>query len=155
MPHGRMLAARAVEYSGWKLNLVPEQSNGLVVMNPLAPDAIMKPLRPVVRSDIWASSAWPPLIAALNMWTLIASPGFMSSVFALGVALARLESCGLGGPVGTPLVWMKAKLTGSTQLLLQGPEPLPVHSRLSMVSAEHQWVLSQLMLSANGANPGG
>ena len=49
---------------------------------------------------------------------------------------------------------MKPKLTGSMQSLLQVPI-VPAHSRLSMVSAEHQCVLSQLMLSANGAKPGG
>ena len=57
--------------------------------------------------------------------------------------------------MGTPLVWMKAKLTGSTQLWLQLPLPLPWHSRLSMFSAEHQWVSSQLVASTNGAKPGG
>ena len=57
--------------------------------------------------------------------------------------------------MGIPSVWMNAKFTGSTQLLLQLPEPLPWHSRLSMLSAEHQWVLSQLMELAKGANPGG
>jgi hypothetical protein len=41
------------------------------------------------------------------------------------------------------------------QLLLQLPLPLPWHSRLSMLSAEHQWVSSQLVASANGAKPGG
>jgi hypothetical protein len=89
------------------------------------------------------------------MCTVILSPGLISSVRLFGVKVASLESCGLGGPVGTPPRCTKAKLTGSTQLLLQGPDPLPVHSRLSMLSAEHQWVLSQLMLSANGAKPGG
>jgi len=44
-------------------------------------------------------------------------------------------------------------LIGSTQLLLQVPET--VHSSESIVSAAHQWLLSQLMPSANGANPGG
>ena len=88
------------------------------------------------------------------MWTVILSPGFISRVCALGVKVARSLSCGLGGPVGTPSVWMKPKLTGSTQLLLQVPDRRPVHSRLSIVSAEHQCVLSQLMLSANGAKPG-
>ena len=68
---------------------------------------------------------------------------------------SQVDFCGLGGPVGTPLVWTKAKLTGSTQLLLQLPLPLPWHSRLSMLSAEHQWVSSQLVASANGAKPGG
>src|ERR1022692_4502197 len=89
------------------------------------------------------------------MRTVILSPGFISSVREFGVTVAWLLSCGLGGPVGTPLSWMNPKLTGSTQSLLHGPEPVPVHSRLSMLSAEHQCVLSQLMLSENGAKPGG
>src|ERR1022692_2629624 len=155
IPHGMSFCARAVEYSGWKLNFVPVQSNGLVFMNPLAADAIMKPLFPVVRSVSLASSACPPRIVASNIWIVTLSPGFISRVRALGVSVARSLSCGLGGPVGTPLVWMKPKFTGSGQLLLHGPEPLPTHSRLSIVSAEHQWVASQLVASANGANPGG
>ncbi|MBO0824173.1 MAG: hypothetical protein J2P27_09985 [Actinobacteria bacterium] len=73
---------------------------------------------------------------------------------AFGVKVARFASCGLGGPVGTPLVWMKPKLTGSMQFGLQVAK-FRLHSRLSMVSAAHQCVLSQLMLSANGASPGG
>ena len=73
----------------------------------------------------------------------------------MGVNVARLLRCGLGGPVGTPLVWIQPKLTGSMQSLLHGPAPVPVHSRLSIVSAEHQCALSQLMLSSNGAKPGG
>ena len=155
MPHGMMFCARAVEYSGWKLNLVPVQSNGLVFMKPFAAEAIMKPLCPVVWSVSLASSARPPGIFASNMCTVILSPGFISSVRELGVKVARLLRCGLGGPVGTPLVWMKPKFTGSMHCALHGPDPLPLHSRLSMLSAEHQCVLSQLMLSANGAKPGG
>src|SRR5215468_84383 len=145
MPHGMTFAGLAVLYSGWKLNRVPVQSNGLVIMNPLLP---------VVRSVSCASNACPPGIFASHMWTVILSPGFISSVCELGVTVARLLFCGLGGPVGTPLVWTQAKLTGSTQLLLQLPLPLPWHSRLSIVSAEHQWVLSQLVASTNGAKPG-
>ena len=57
MPHGMMFCARADEYSGWKLNGVPVQSAGLVFMKPLAAEAIMKPLCPVVRSVSLASSA--------------------------------------------------------------------------------------------------
>ena len=155
MPHGTMFCARAEEYDGWKLNGVPVQSNGLVFMKPFAAEAIMKPLLPVVKSVSWASSAWPPAIFASKIRTEILSPGFISRVCALGVKVESSLSCGLGGPVGLPSVWMKPKLTGSTQLLLQGPDPSPVHSRLSIVSAEHQCVLSQLMLSANGAKPGG
>ena len=40
-PHGTMFCARAVEYSGSKLNGVPVQSNVLVFMKPFAADAIM------------------------------------------------------------------------------------------------------------------
>src|SRR5215471_11461114 len=157
MPHGMMLAARAVLYAGWKLNGVPVQSNGLEFMNPFLAEAIMKPLLPVVRSVSRASSARPPGIFASHMWTVILSPGFISSVREFGVNVALLLFCGPGGPVGTPLVWMKPKLIGSTQLLLQLSLGLPLfwHSRLSMVSAEHQWVLSQLIEVANGAKPGG
>jgi hypothetical protein len=89
------------------------------------------------------------------MWTVIVSPGFISSVRELAVIVARSARCGLGGRAGTPPVWMNAKLTGSGQRGLQWPLPLPWHSRLSMFSAAHQWVLSQLIASENGANPGG
>src|SRR5262249_24020830 len=154
MPHGTMFCALAVEYSGWKLNDVPRQLNGSVVLNPLAAEAIMKPLCPVVRSVSRASRAWPPRIFASNIWIVILSPGLIISVFAFGVNVALLARCGLGGPVGTPSRWMNPKLTGSKQPLLHGPDPLPVHSRLSMVSAEHQCLLSQLMLSTNRAKPG-
>ena len=42
-PHGMRFCAAALEYSGSKLKAVPEQSTGLVVMNPFAAEAIMKP----------------------------------------------------------------------------------------------------------------
>src|SRR5580700_4612021 len=156
-PHGMTFCAAADEYSGWKLNGVPLQLLMLVFMKPFAAEAIMNPLLPVVRSVSLASSACPPGIVASNMCTVIRSPGLISRVCLLGVNVALSLSCGLGGPVGTPLVWTKAKLTGSVQLLLHPvvANPLPRHSRLSMLSAEHQCVLSQLMLSLNGAKPGG
>ena len=65
----------------------------------------MKPLLPVVRSVSFASSARPPGIFASHMWTVIMSPGFISRVREFGVNVARSLICGLGGPVGTPLVW--------------------------------------------------
>src|ERR1039457_643670 len=89
------------------------------------------------------------------MCTRISSPGLNSRVWEFGVWVARSLSCGLGGPAGAPLVWMKPKLTGSVQFGLHGPEPFPVHSRLSIVRAEHQWVSSQLMPSTKGPKPGG
>src|SRR5215469_4073107 len=52
---------------------------------------------------------------------------------------------------------MNEKLTGSMQLLLQLRKP-KLHSRLSMVSAAHHWVLLQLVESTNpspGDIPGG
>jgi hypothetical protein len=61
-----MFCARADEYSGWKLNGVPEQSAGLVFMNPLAAEAIMKPLCPVVRSVSLASRRVGALEDALD-----------------------------------------------------------------------------------------
>src|SRR5487761_397884 len=96
----------------------------------------------------------PPGARASDIWILILSPGFMSSVWPFGVKVAVFASCGAGGPVGTPSCWMKPKLTGSSQLALQVAKPV-VHSRLSMVSAAHQCVSSQLALSTNGGFPGG
>ena len=88
------------------------------------------------------------------MCTRTRSPGLINRVWSFGVKLSRLASCGLGGPVGTPSLWMKAKLVGSMQFGLQWWKRA-VHSRSLMCSDAHQWALSQLMLSGNGANPGG
>ena len=96
----------------------------------------------------------PPGAGASHMWNLIVSPGFISSVSLLFTSVAVSASCGDGGPVGTPFRWMKAKLLGSSQLLLQDWNAA-VHSRLSMVRAAHQCVSSQLTLSGKGGMPGG
>ena len=96
----------------------------------------------------------PPGAGASDMWKLILSPGFMSSVSLLFTNVLVSASCGDGGPVGTPFRWMKAKLTGSSQFVLQLANAA-VHSRLSMVRAAHQCVLSQLWLSVKGGSPGG
>ena len=145
------LAVFAVEYSGRKLHGVPLQSAIEVFMKPFLADASMNPVRPVLRSRTWVSNA--PAVRLSKMWICSLSPGFISNVDWFGVTVLRLASCGLGGPVGTPLVWTKAKLIGSVHLLLQVPET--VHSSESIVRAAHQWLLSQLRASANGANPGG
>src|ERR1700751_1993115 len=134
------LMVLAVEYSGRKFHGVPLQSAIEVFMKPFLADACMNPLRPVVRSVTAVSSAPAFLLSKIRIWSL--SPGFIISVFWLGVMVLRSAFCGLGGPVGTPLVWRNAKLTGSTQLLLQGP--LAVHSSESIVSAPHHCVLLQL-----------
>jgi hypothetical protein len=145
------LMVLAVEYSGRKLHGVPLQSAIDVFMKPSLAEACMNPVCPERRSRTLVSSAPAFWLSKIRIWSL--SPGFISSVRWLGVTALRSARCGLGGPVGTPLVWRKAKLTGSTQLLLQ--TPVVVHSSESMVSAAHQWALSQLRPSANGANPGG
>lgn len=111
----------AVEYSGSKLNGVPEQLTMDVFSNPFFADACMKPDCPVVRSSITTFKAlWPrsPGTGASWMWTLTLSPGFMSNVSAFGTDEARSAVCGLGGPGGTPSVWMNEKLTGSSQFAL-------------------------------------
>src|ERR1700722_11734724 len=151
---GMILALAAVLYSGWKSNGVPEQSAAGVVMKPFAAEACMNPVRCVVMSLITTSNAWPPPgVGASDMCVLIVSPGFISSVWPLGTNVARVASCGDGGPAGTPFVWMKAKLDGSSQAGLAFEVGVPV--KLSMVSAAHQCVASQLSLSTNGALPGG
>jgi hypothetical protein len=67
---------------------------------------------------------------ASNMWVRTRSPGFIRSVWLLGVKVAPLDSCGLGGPAGTPFRWMKAKFTGSMQLLFMLPAALASGHRL-------------------------
>src|SRR5580704_11684785 len=95
-----------------------------------------------------------PGAAASTMWIWSLSPGFISRVWAFGSADALVISCGLGGPVGTPFVWMNAKLVVSLQLLLQLTK-LNVHSASLMCSDAHHCVLLQLTFSMNGASPGG
>src|SRR5215472_2409646 len=152
--HSILFCVLAVLNSGWKLNGVPEQSKKLVFMKPLAAEATMNPLCPVVRSLICTLNAcWPPPMLASHMWVRTRSPGFINSVWLFGVTVEMLESCGLGGPAGTPFRWMKAKFTGSMQPLFMCPALLA--SSESMLSAAHQWVLSQLTASARGAKPGG
>ena len=90
----------------------------------------------------------PPGAGASDMWMLIVSPGFMSSVSPLCTNVVRSAVCGDGGPVGTPFRWMKAKLTGSSQAGLGFVVGVPV--KLSMVSAAHQCVSSQLVAVDEG-----
>src|SRR5436305_5420647 len=146
------LTVLAVEYSGRKLHGEPLQSAIDVFMKPFLADASMNPVRPELRSRIRVSSAPAFRLSKIRIRSL--SRGFIRSVRWLGVTVLRSARCGLGGPVGTPLVWTKAKLIGSMHLLLQTVNPA-VHSSESIVSAAHQCVSSQLMPSANGANPGG
>src|SRR5258708_30540558 len=72
----------------------------------------MKPLWPVVRSVTFVVK---PAAGSL-ICTLSTSPGFMASVWALGVRVCALVFCGLGGPAGTPLRFRKVELNGSVVL---------------------------------------
>ena len=128
-----------------------------VFMNPFAADACMNPLWPVVKSFMTTSNACcpgSPGTGASNMCTRTLSPGFINSVSPFGVALWMLASCGLGGPAGIPFLWMNAKFSGSSHCGLHWTK-FCVHSRLSIVSAEHQWVSSQPLPSTHGGKPGG
>src|SRR5215472_1711965 len=143
----------AVLYSAWKPNGFPEQSLMLVLWKPFFALATMNPVRCVVRS---VTEAFSPAGVLLSDAVSL-SPEFILSVWLFPNHVPMLSCCGLGGPAGTPLVCMNAKLTGSMQLMLQLAK-LNVHIRLSMVSAAHHWVLLQLVESTNpspGASPGG
>jgi hypothetical protein len=155
-----MLPDVAVLYSGCQLARAVVQFMS-VYWNPFAADACMKPDVWRVRSSMTTSKASLPPKAfftagagASNMWMLIRSPGFMMSVFLFGTLVSKSESPGPAGPVGTPLVWMKAELIGSSQSGWQVAY-WSVHSRLSMVMAAHQPTSLQLSLSTHGGLPGG
>src|SRR5579883_144813 len=143
--HGTKLLNFAVENSGWKVKLVGEQSLTFRLWKPFAALATMKPDWPLVISSMRLSK---PSGVSL-MVILSVSPWFISRVWAFGVKVAAVALSGPGGPVGMPSIWMKAKLVGSMQLLLQKAKPL-VHSRLLMCSEAHQWVASQLICEMNG-----
>src|SRR5579872_707379 len=96
------LMVLAVEYSGRKFHGVPLQLAIDVFMKPFLADASMNPVCPVLTSRTRVSSA--PAFRLSKMWIFSLSPGFISSVLWFGVKLLRPAFCGLGGPVGTPLV---------------------------------------------------
>src|SRR5271169_99705 len=113
--HGVWFACLAVLYSACQVNGLPEQSAMLVSVKPFAALACMDPAWPVVRSSSFTVN---PLDGSVKS-TVTTSPVFIRSVCALPRNVAAFGSCGAGGPAGTPLVWMSAKLTGSSQPVLQ------------------------------------
>src|SRR5947209_14422924 len=97
------------------------------------------------------------------MLVTIVSPGFMNrSCVRLGVKVAAVESTGLAGACERPLFVMKAKLTYSGE-----PSTLFTHvgfcwvpligscARLSMFSAAHHALASQLTPAGHDTQPGG
>src|SRR5258708_24652030 len=116
-----------------------------VFMKPLAALATMNPEWPVLRSLIRVRK--PAAVSLIVTWST--SPPFIFRVCAFGKNVLTSVRCGLGGPAGTPFICRNAKLTGSMQLLLHVTKP-NVHDRLSIVSAAHHFVGSQLTLSMHG-----
>src|SRR5712691_1215831 len=98
--HGTWFCCAAVAYSAWKVCGVPPHVREFVFMKPLASLATMKPVWPVVRSVTVVRN--PAAVSWRVACTL--SPGFIFSVLSLGAKLASFNSCGLGGPAGTPSV---------------------------------------------------
>src|ERR1700726_651561 len=97
------------------------------------------------------------------MVTTSLSPEFMNrSAEWFGVKVASVELTGLGGAPagGCPLLVMNAKFTGSTptrfaQVAFCSCPVTGFSSRLSMFSAAHHLVPSQLSPAGQGTNPGG
>src|ERR1700730_5462119 len=101
-----------------------------------------------------------PCAVSCNV-TVSLSPEFMKrSALGSGVKVVIVDCSGLGGEFGcgTPLLVMKAKLTGSTPVSPTHAPFVPVTGfceRLSMLSAAHHFVASQLLPAGQGAQPGG
>src|ERR1700730_15797210 len=93
--------------------------------------------------------------------TVNLSPEFINrSEAGSGVKVLMVDCSGFGGELGcgTPLVVMKAKLTGSTPVRPTHAPFVPATGfceRLSMLSAAHHFVASQLLPAGQGAQPGG
>src|SRR5690242_3990960 len=98
----------------------------------------MYPTPPVVASSTYVSKPAPVSLITTSK----TSPGFIISVLEFGVNVAVVCCPGAGGPVGIPLPWRKAKLTGSIQ---EGLSPA-----LSMLSAAHHCVVLQLICRMKG-----
>src|SRR5215469_7268965 len=103
---------------------------------------------------------WNPFTVS-RMATVSLSPEFMNrSLAESGVKVASVESTGLAGAWETPFLVMNAKFTYSMPVIDAQVELscVPVFrfcDRLSMFSAAHHLVASQLLPAGQGAQPGG
>src|SRR6266571_3169869 len=140
------------------VQLVPVGAN-CTWPNPLLALEVIEPLWPVVTS---LSPILRPCAVSCIV-TIIWSPEFMNrSAAGLGVKVLMVALTGLGGEAGcgTPLFVMKAKLTYSTPVLAAqvGFKNWPVtgfSERLSILSAAHHLVASQLRPAGQDTQPGG
>jgi len=131
----------------------------LIWPKPFAELAVIEPIWPVVRSLIWTVN---PLKVS-NIPTSKRSPEFMKrSVLGFGVAVAGFvaNATGFAGACELPFFVMNAKLTGSIPTVsrhgsLFTAPVLRSSDRLSMFSAAHQRVESQLSPGGQLTHPGG
>src|SRR5690348_5012278 len=124
---------------------------------PLAALVVIEPVWCVVLSLM---TICRPCAVSCKVTTSL-SPEFMNrSADGLGVKVLTVESSGFGGEPGCgwPLFVMKAKFTYSTPV---SPEhapnvgPMGFSERLSMLSAAHHLVGSQLLPAGHNTQPGG
>ncbi len=121
--------------------------------NPFAALAVIDPVAPEVRSRITTRN---PLEVSPSA-TVNVSPELMNrSLAGSGVNVASVASTGLAGAWETPFLVMKAKFTYSSpvtaaQVGLSCPPVFKFSERLSMLSAAHHFVASQLLPAGHGA----
>src|SRR5215471_17047575 len=162
--HGTRVCGDEVLYIGWKsygitVQEVPVGAN-LICPKLFAALATMKPLWPVVRSLMSVRS--PCAVSDMVTWIRSPDPMKRSRAGSGAPDVSGLKSSGFGGPVGTPFLVRNAKFTYSIPPRTW-PRQVPFRScpltgsrdRLSMVSAAHHWVTSQLWLSNCFTQPGG
>src|SRR5215469_7637918 len=128
---------------------------------PLAMLAVIEPDVPCVRSLM---TTWKPAGVSCRSTTSL-SPEFMNRSWVgsgLWTAGFVANEIGLAGACATPLVVMNAKFTGSRPTVLRQAALLTTplfwsSEKLSIVSAPHHFVASQLMPPGKliGAQPGG
>src|SRR5579859_21547 len=125
--------------------------------NPLAALAVIEPVTWVVRSLMVVTR---PLLLSCSV-TFSRSPEFMNRSFVgSGVKVANVALTGLAGAWEVPLFVTNAKLTYSSPVMAAQVEfrvvPLTGSSdRLSMLSAAHHLVASQLFPAGHVTQPGG
>src|SRR5579859_732574 len=126
---------------------------------PLAGPAVIEPVWCVVWSLM---TTWKPLGVSCIVTTSLSPEPMNRSLLASGVKVAPVAVTGLAGAWATPLLVMKAKLTYSSpptmlfrQVALLTALVFMLVDRLSIFSAAHHWVGSQLLPGGHSTQPGG
>src|SRR6266852_4420461 len=129
----------------------------LTIPNWFAALEVIEPTALVVRSVTVVTN---PLGLSRRPTTSWSPEPMNRSLLASGVKVAVVDCTGLAGACATPSLVRKAKLTYSTPTRFWQPwfKTVPLmgsSDRLSMFSAAHHWVASQLLPAGQGAQPGG